>query len=70
MWNYKYPVAGKPNSKVSLHSYDVETRKLKEITLPDNRIEYIPRIAYGPNAESLIVSTLNRDQNHFEIYRV
>ncbi|MFG6385570.1 MAG: S9 family peptidase [Muribaculaceae bacterium] len=70
VWNYKYPVAGKPNSKVSVHSYDVETRKLKEITLPDNRIEYIPRIAYGPNAESLIVSTLNRDQNHFEIYRV
>lgn len=69
-WNYKYPVAGKPNSKVTLHSYDVETRKLKEITLPDNRIEYIPRIAYGPNPESLIVSTLNRDQNHFEIYRV
>lgn len=69
-WNYKYPVAGKPNSKVTLHSYDVETRKLKEITLPDRRIEYIPRIAYGPNPESLIVSTLNRDQNHFEIYRV
>lgn len=69
-WNYKYPVAGKPNSKVTLHSYDVETRKLKEIALPDNRIEYIPRIAYGPNPESLIVSTLNRDQNHFEIYRV
>lgn len=69
-WNYKYPVAGKPNSKVTLHSYDVETRKLKEITLPDSRIEYIPRIAYGPNPESLIVSTLNRDQNHFEIYRV
>ena len=69
-WNYKYPVAGKPNSKVTLHSYDVETRKLKEIALPDDKIEYIPRIKYGPNPESLIVSTLNRDQNHLEIYRV
>jgi len=69
-WSYKYPVAGKPNSKVSLHSYDVETRKTKDITLPDARIEYIPRIQYGPNAETLVVATLNRDQNHYEIYRV
>lgn len=69
-WSYKYPVAGKPNSKVSLHSYDVETRKIKEITLPDTRIEYIPRIQYGPDAQSLMVATLNRDQNHYEIYRV
>ncbi len=69
-WSYKYPVAGKPNSKVSLHSYDVETRKIKEIELPDSRIEYIPRIQYGPDSQSLMVATLNRDQNHFEIYRV
>lgn len=69
-WSYKYPEAGVPNSKVSLHSYDVDNRKVKDIALPDERIEYIPRIAYGPDAESLIVATLNRDQNHFEIYRV
>lgn len=69
-WAYKYPVAGKPNSVVTLHSYDVETRKTKDIALPDDRIEYIPRIDYGPDAESLIVATLNRDQNHYEIYRV
>ena len=69
-WSYKYPVSGEPNSVVTLHSYDVETRKIKDIELPDKRIEYIPGIKYGPNAESLIVSTLNRDQNHYEIYRV
>lgn len=69
-WSYKYPVAGQPNSKVSLHSYDVETRKVKDVQLPDSRIEYIPRIQYGPDAETLVVATLNRDQNHYEIYRV
>ncbi|MCC8113220.1 MAG: alpha/beta fold hydrolase [Bacteroidales bacterium] len=69
-YEYKYPVAGEPNSIVTLHSYDVETRKIKDITLPDNKIEYIPRIAYGPDPECLLVSTLNRDQNHFEIYSV
>ena len=69
-WSYKYPVAGKANSKMSLHSYDVETRKIKDISLPDNRIEYIPYIEYGPDANTLIVATLNRDQNHLEIYKV
>ena len=69
-WSYKYPEAGMPNSRVTLHSYDVDNRKVKDITLPDTRIEYIPRLAYGPDAETLVVATLNRDQNHLEIYRV
>jgi dipeptidyl-peptidase-4 len=68
--SYKYPVAGEKNSKVTLHSYDVETRKIKDIALPDNSIEYIPRIDFGPTAEQLLVSTLNRDQNRYEIYSV
>lgn len=70
VWDYKYPVAGKPNSRVSLHSYDVETRKVKDIALPDKRIEYIPKIAYGPDAQSLVAVTLNRDQNICIIYKV
>ncbi len=67
---YKYPVAGKPNSRVTLHSYDVDLRKVKDITLPDTRIEYIPRMAYPPQGDNVIVATLNRDQNRYEIYSV
>lgn len=67
-YTYKYPVAGAENAKVSVHSYDVETRKIIDIALPDNKIEYIPRIAYAPSSQNLIISTLNRDQNHYEIY--
>lgn len=70
MFEYKYPVAGMKNSKVTLHSYDVETRKLKLIELPDSRIEYIPRLDYSPDPARLIVTTLNRDQNHMEVYSV
>lgn len=69
-YQYKYPVAGERNSVVRLHSYDVETRKIKDIALPDSKIEYIPRIAYANSPERLMVATLNRDQNHFEIYSV
>lgn len=69
-FTYKYPVAGEPNSRVSLHSYDVETRKTKDITLPAADIEYIPRIHYGPTADKLIVLTLNREQNRLDFYSV
>lgn len=70
-FSYKYPVAGEPNSKVTLHSYDVDTRKTKDITFADGSIEYIPRIAYGGDtAERLMAVTLNRAQNRMEIYSV
>lgn len=71
IYEYKYPVAGVANSVVTLHSYDVENRKIKDIELPDSKIEYIPSIAYGgSSAERLMVATLNRDQNHLEIYMI
>ncbi len=69
-YSYKYPVAGAQNSRVSVHAYDVETRKVTELPIPDSKVEYIPRIAFGGSSERLMVSTLNRDQNHFEIYSV
>lgn len=67
---YKYPFPGKANSKVSLHSYDIETRKTNDIALPTSSVEYIPRISYGPDEQTLVVTTLNRDQNRLEIFRV
>ena len=69
-FTYKYPVAGEKNSVVTLHSYDVETRKVKTISFSDSSIEYIPRIVYGPSADMLMVATLNRDQNRMELYSV
>ncbi len=60
-FTYKYPVAGEKNSTVTLHSYDVDNRKTKNITLPDSRIEYIPRIGFGgSDSERLIVTTATR----------
>lgn len=71
-FTYKYPVAGQPNSVVTLHSYNVDNRKNFDISLsgvPD--MEYIPRIAYGGDDPSrLMVVTLNREQNHMELLSV
>ncbi len=68
-FTYKYPVAGEQNSKVAVYSYNVETRKLKNIPFLEN-IEYIPRISYAFSPERLIVTTLNRAQNRMEIFSV
>lgn len=69
-FTYKYPVAGENNSKVTLYSYDVDTRKIKPIEIPRRDLEYIPTIHFGFEAAQLIVTTLNRDQNMLEIFRV
>lgn len=69
-YSYKYPVAGENNSNVTLHSYDIETRKVKDIELSDKTIEYIPNIRYAPGGNILVVPTLNRDQNRLEIYSI
>lgn len=69
-YTYKYPVAGEPNSRVTVHSYDVDNRKTKDVTPQDSKIEYIPRIAYAYSPERLLVTTLNRAQNRMEIYTV
>lgn len=69
-FTYKYPVAGQKNSTVTLHSYDVETRKLKEITLPGTQTEYIPSIAFGHASDRLMVATLNRAQTRMELFSV
>lgn len=66
--SYKYPVAGQANSKVSIHSYDVETRKTKRIELPSGAGYYIPAIEYGPKESMLMIATLNHDQNRFELF--
>lgn len=70
-FSYKYPLPGINNAIVTLHSYDIETRKTKDITFSDSQIEYIPRIAFGGvGSDRLIVTTLNRDQNRLEMYTV
>lgn len=68
--SYKYPVAGQPNSRVTMHSYDIETRKNKDIALGNNSFEYIPRIYSTPDASKVFAVTLNRDQNRMEIFAV
>lgn len=66
---YKYPLAGYPNSKVSVKSYNLDTRVTKNMDIPIGE-DYIPSIEFDGNGNTLMVMVLNRDQNHLTLYKV
>ena len=65
---FKYPKAGEDNAKVSLHTYNLKTRKSKKIAL--GSYEYIPRIQWSNTNSILIATTLNRHQNDLKLHKV
>ena len=70
-FTYKYPVAGEPNSKVSLHAYNVENRTNRALDIPRSDMEYIPRISFGHDpAGRVLVTTLDRAQSSMEIFAI
>ncbi len=66
IYTFKYPKAGEENSKVSVHIYNLEAKTTKTVDLGKN-YEYIPRIEWTANANTLSIQRLNRLQNHLEI---
>ena len=69
-YSYKYPKAGQDNSKVSLWSYDLKTGKTISLNVPVDADGYYPRIKTSPDANSLIVYTMNRHQDDMRLYSV
>lgn len=67
---YKYPVAGSPNSKVSVHSFDIKNRVTRTLQVPVDSDGYVPRIKFTDDPDKLAVITLNRHQNRMDIYMV
>ena len=68
-FTYKYPMSGTENSTINVYSYDIDTRKTKEMQLPSDTY-YVANIQYAPNPDRLMVMTLNRDQNNLKFYAV
>lgn len=69
-YSYKYPLAGYPNSIVSVHAYDLNTRATKKMDLPIGETDYVPSLEFDGEGTNLMVMILNRDQNHLTLYRV
>ena len=67
---FKYPKAGEPNAKVSLHVYSMKTGSSSDIDLSSWPYEYIPRIKWTKNPDQLSVQLLNRLQNELVMLRL
>ncbi len=65
---FKYPKAGEKNAVVTLHLYTISSKSTATIDL--GAYEYIPRIKWTNDAETLCVTTLNRHQNDLKLHFV
>jgi dipeptidyl-peptidase-4 len=65
---FKYPKAGEKNADVTLHMYNISSKKSEKIELGD--YEYIPRIKWTNDANILVATTLNRHQNNLKLHKV
>ena len=69
-YTFKYPKAGETNALVSLHTYDLNQAKLQQVDLGENSWEYIPRIQSTPTDHVVTFQTMNRHQNHLQLWSI
>ena len=69
-YSFKYPVAGAPNAKISVHSFDIKSRVTRKLDVNIPEEGYIPRIKFTKDPSMLAVLTLNRHQSVLEIQAV
>ncbi|MFC0602997.1 S9 family peptidase [Winogradskyella pulchriflava] len=68
---FKYPKAGEANSKVSLHLYDLGSKKVSEIKVDKSYTDfYIPRIKWTKDANILSAQYMNRHQNELDLWMI
>jgi len=65
--SFKYPKAGEANSVVSVHIYNIETKKTIAADIGKENDIYIPRIRWTKDVNKLAIFRLNRLQNKFEL---
>jgi dipeptidyl-peptidase-4 len=65
-YTFKYPKAGEDNSVVSVHIYDLKSRKAVTADIGTDKDIYIPRIQFTNNPLVLCIQRMNRLQNKLE----
>lgn len=64
---YKYPKAGETNSDVEVHVYNIETGDMIKADVGNVTDQYIPRIQWTQDPNSLCIMRLNRLQNKVDL---
>jgi dipeptidyl-peptidase-4 len=65
-YKYKYPKPGEKNAIVSIHVYDLAASSTKTVDIGTESDQYIPRIRWTQDANTLCVLRMNRYQNKVE----
>ncbi|MCF8319170.1 MAG: DPP IV N-terminal domain-containing protein, partial [Sphingobacteriaceae bacterium] len=65
-YKYKYPKPGEKNAIVSIHVYDLPSSSDKTIDIGTETDQYIPRIRWTQDANTVCVLRMNRHQNKVE----
>ena len=66
-YKFKYPKAGETNSVVEVHIYDLDTKKDIKVDVGEETDQYISRIKWTKDPNTLSFIRLNRLQNKFEL---
>ena len=69
--HFPYPKAGTPNSAVKIGVMDVAQgeKSVKWLNLPGNQREnYLPRMEFIPNTNTLMIQQMNRPQNENKVW--
>jgi len=68
---FKYPKAGEANSLVSLHVFDLASKKVTEVKVnKDYKDFYIPRINWTNNPNVLSAQYANRHQDELDLWMI
>ena len=65
--NVRYPMAGMTSHKVTVGIYNAETQKTVYLNTGDPTDRYFTNISWAPDAKSIYLIELNRDQNHAKL---
>ena len=66
-YKYKYPKAGEDNSTVDVLIYDIETAQMRRLDIGSERDQYMPRIQWTRDPNTLALMRMNRLQNKMEL---
>ncbi|MCB0395768.1 MAG: S9 family peptidase [Flavobacteriales bacterium] len=66
-YKFKYPKAGEQNAKVSIHVYDLETKKTTRTGVRATADQYIPRLKWTRDPNLMCIYFMNRHQNDLEL---
>ncbi len=64
-YKFKYPKAGEKNSIVTVHCYNIKSKKTIEVNTGSEKDQYIPRLMWSPKNQ-LVFYRMNRLQNKLE----